>query len=363
MNHSVSKILFANQLRGVAVLSVVMIHYTVVVHLLRRDIAWVIAAPPIDGPIPAIVDWLNPVYFDFGTFGVSLFFLISGFVIPFSLQTTTSLRFLVARAVRIYPTFWLALLVEGLTVWLSSRFWHGESPYGIRSYVVNGLLIETLLGAQTVDWVSWTLSIEIKFYVLAAIIRPAILNRRIWPIFILAMIAFAINVLSARHVLCLPVELVSETTYISFILIGTLFNYNYQNALSCFGLILYTCLLLVFVIFCWYYGPMLGDWRIKTSTMAISLIVFAVSYRWRGHFVSNWILDGLANISYPLYLVHALFGFTVLSFLMIAWRMPYWAAAIVAISSSSFLSYALHRCIERPSVHLGSKLKSTPSPR
>ena len=361
MNQLGSKILFANQLRGVAVLSVVLIHYTVVVHLLRRDIAWVIAAPPIDGPIPAIVNWLNPVYFDLGTFGVSLFFLISGFVIPFSLQTTTSLRFLLARAVRIYPTFWLALLVEGLTVWLSSGFWHGESPYGIRSYVVNGLLIETLVGAQTVDWVSWTLSIEIKFYVLAAIIRPAILNRRVWPIFILAMIAFTINVLSARHVLFLPVELVSETTYISFILIGILFNYNYQNALSHLYLLLYVCLMLMVVVFCWYLGPMLGDWRIKTSTMAISLIVFALSYGWRGKFVSNCIFDNLAKISYPLYLVHALFGFSVLYFLMIAWRMPYWAAAIVAILSSSALAYALHRCIELPSVRLGSKLKSTPS--
>jgi peptidoglycan/LPS O-acetylase OafA/YrhL len=352
-----SKILFANQLRGVAALSVVLIHYTVVVQLLRRDIAWVIAAPPIEGPVPAIVGWLDPVHFDLGTFGVSLFFLISGFVIPFSLQTTTSLRFLLARAVRIYPAFWVALLVEGLAVWLSAGFWHRDSPYGIRNYVVNGLLIETLLGEQTVDWVSWTLSIEVKFYILAAILRPAILKCRVWPLLAVAALAAAVNLSAAHHIVALPVELVSEATYIVFILIGTLFNYHYQKSISSIKLACYAFLLMLIVVFSWAFGPMLGDWKLKTSTMAVALIVFAVAYAYRSRFRPSVILDGLAAISYPLYLVHALFGFTLLSFLMMAWRIPYLYSAIIAFLSSGALAYALHCLVERPSVRLGSMLK------
>jgi peptidoglycan/LPS O-acetylase OafA/YrhL len=327
------------------------------VHLLRPDIAWVIAAPPIDGPIPHIVGWLNPVYFDLGTFGVSLFFLISGFVIPFSLRASTSLRFLLARAVRIYPTFWLALLVEGFAVWLSGRFWHRDSPYGVRDYVVNGLLIETLLGAQTVDWVSWTLSIEVKFYVLAAIIRPAILNCRVWPLVGIAALALPLNVLAAQHVMTLPVELVSEAAYLVFIMIGILFHYHYQKSLSATALALEAALFMAIVVLCWRFGPMTGDWKIKTSTMAIALLVFVAAYGCRQRFRPNRILDGLAAVSYPLYLVHSLFGFTLLSFLMMAWHVPYGLAAIIALLSSGALAYALHRCVERPSVRLGSKLK------
>jgi peptidoglycan/LPS O-acetylase OafA/YrhL len=359
---SSSKIVFANQLRGVAVASVLLIHYTVVVQLLRRDVGWVIAAPPIGGPVPFIALWLNPVHFDLGTFGVSLFFLISGFVIPFSLQTTTALRFLLARAVRIYPVFWLALLVEGCAVWMSARYWHGEAPYGMRNYVVNGLLIETLLGEQTVDWVSWTLSIEVKFYLLAAFIRPAILARRVWPIFAVAACALAVNVLSARHIVTLPVELVSEATYLLFILIGILFHFHYQSALSSIWLIGYAALVMALVVLCWVWGPMLGDWLLKTSTMAVAVGVFAAAYGWRHRFRRNRLLDGLAAVSYPLYLVHALFGFTLLSYLMTAWRVPYGIAAFIAVLASGAIAYALHCRVERPSVRLGSRLKATQKP-
>jgi peptidoglycan/LPS O-acetylase OafA/YrhL len=332
----------------------------VVVHLLRRDIAWVIAAPPIEGPVPPIVGWLDPVYFDLGTFGVSLFFLISGFVIPFSLETRTSLRFLLARAIRIYPVFWLALLIGGLAVWLSSRFWHGDSPYGLGNYVANGLLIETLLGQQTVDWVSWTLSIEMKFYILAAVIRPAILDRRIWPVLAVALGALAVNVFAARDTGLVSVEIVSEATYLIFILIGTLFNFHYREALSSSNLTVYAVLVMAIVVLCWFLGPMLGDWRLKTSTMAIALAVFAVAYRLRARFRPNRILDGLAAISYPLYLIHALFGFTLLSFLMNAWHIPYGLAAPIAVLSSGLLAFALHRFVERPCVRLGSRLKRGP---
>ena len=357
MNKSTGKIRFANQLRGVAVLGVILIHYTVVVHRLRRDIAWVIGAPPIEGPVPAIVGWLDPVYFDLGTFGVSLFFLISGFVIPFSLQATTSSRFLLARAMRIYPTFWAALLVEGLAVWMSSRFWHGESPYGLRNYVVNGLLIETLLGDQTVDWVSWTLSIEVKFYILAALLRPVIMKRRVWPLLIVAIAAVVLNIFDKAYGPVLPVELVSEATYIAYIMIGVMFNYHYQRSVCSKHLSLYVLAVMMSVVACWVWGPMLGDWKLKTSTMAFALTVFAAAYIWQHKFERNRILDGLALISYPLYLVHSLFGFTLLSFLMVAVHVPYCLAAPLAILSSGLLAYILHRTVERPSMQFGSVLK------
>lgn len=40
------RLVFANQLRGAAALAVVLVHYTVVVQVLRVDVSWVVAAPP-----------------------------------------------------------------------------------------------------------------------------------------------------------------------------------------------------------------------------------------------------------------------------------------------------------------------------
>src|SRR5262245_50490010 len=47
-----------------------------------------------------------------GVRGVEVFFVISGFAIELSLDSTRSARdFLVSRALRLYPTFWAALAV------------------------------------------------------------------------------------------------------------------------------------------------------------------------------------------------------------------------------------------------------------
>lgn len=52
--------------------------------------------------------WVH--HFDLGRFGVVLFFLISGFVVPFSIKGNKPLRrFAISRFFRLYPALWLAL--------------------------------------------------------------------------------------------------------------------------------------------------------------------------------------------------------------------------------------------------------------
>ncbi len=56
-------------------------------------------------PWPAGAELVIASPINFGAFGVALFFLISGFVIPLSFQSYGRLDFLVARFFRIYPTY------------------------------------------------------------------------------------------------------------------------------------------------------------------------------------------------------------------------------------------------------------------
>ena len=212
-----------------------LVHYATVVHYFRRDISWVVAAPPITGPISPVALWVYPPWLDLGKFGVGTFFLISGFVIPFSLRRSGAGAFLLARALRIYPTFWAALLIEAATILASGRYWHRPPAYGIGAYLVNGLLIETPLGRPTVDWVSWTLSIEVKFYLLAAILRTTLLRGRVWPLLTVAAGALLLNLLQARGAIRLPPDLVSEAMYLGFIPIGTLFHHHHEGTVSAPG--------------------------------------------------------------------------------------------------------------------------------
>ncbi len=352
------KIVFANQLRGLCVLAVMLVHYAVVAQFMRGAVAWVVAAPPLDTKLSPVGTWIYPPWLDLGKFGVGAFFLISGFVIPFSLRRSGMGSFLLSRALRIYPTFWMALLLEGCAIAASGRYWHRPPAFGIDAYLVNGLLFPTLLGRLTVDWVSWTLSIEVGFYLLAALLRPALLLFRVWPLVAFAAVALVVNVLQGRSAIRLPEPLVSGLMYVGYILIGTLFHYRYQGAISRRRLVAGVLVLGVIFFAGYALGPTAGDFRsLRTASFGLAILVFAACYRMRGRFRPNRVLDGLAAISYPLYLIHSAFGFTVLSFLAMAWRLPFPLAALLAAALAVAAATALHVGIERPSISLGHRLR------
>ena len=362
MSPSPGRIIFANQLRGVCVLCVMLVHYTVVVQAMRGDVAWVVAAPPLDTPVPAIASWANPAWLDLGKFGVGAFFLISGFVVPFSLQSAGAARFMLARALRIYPTFWLALLAQGSAIAASSSYWGITAPYGLRDYAINGLLVGTLLDRQTVDWVSWTLSVEVKFYLAMALLRPLVLRRRAWPLLALAAGGTALNALHGAGWAPLPPHLVSEATYLGFILIGTLFHYHYRGALSSARLALAGAAMLGLFYASYRLGPTRSDVSLHPLSFAFALAAFALAYALRARFRANRALDFLAAISYPLYLVHAASGFAAISFLMMAWRMPYAPAAAISAAAAIGVAWLLHVVVELPTMRLGQRLAARRRP-
>ncbi len=354
------KVVFANQLRGLCALCVVLIHYTAVVHLDRAGVAWVVAAPPLDIPVPPVAFWANTRWFDLGKFGVGVFFLISGFVVPFSLRQGGAGRFLLARALRIYPVFWLALLIEGGTIAASAAYWQIGAPYGWRDYLVNGLLAEAPLDRPTVDWVSWTLSVEVKFYLAAALLRPLILAGRVWPLLALAAGAVAANGLRGAGLVAWPGQLVSETMYLGFIAIGVLFHYHYQLMLGTARLCGAVAVLLAAFFVSYAAGPTYGGATLHGLSFGWAVAAFALCYAGRARLRPHPVLDAVAAISYPLYLVHAAFGFTVISFLVMACHVPYPAAAATAAAGSLLLAWAVHRLVERPTVRLGKLVMQGP---
>ena len=347
------RLAFANQLRGVAALCVVVIHYTVAYQLFRPDIAWVVAAPPLEGPVPGVATWLFPRWFDGGAFGVALFFMISGFVIPFSLASTSRLGFLAARALRIYPTFWIALIVEWLAVAASAAYWHRPIVYGWPAFWRNALLVNTLGDSVSVDFVSWTLSVEVKFYLLMAALRPLVLAGRTWPLLLVAAGALALTVSEKGR---LPPLLVQEAMYLVYMLTGTLIHYHYRGWLAGWRMAAGCAALLGIAALCWAWGPAGDLWPYKPANYAYAVGVFMVSYALRDRLPGSALLDALAAISYPLYLVHALLGFTIMSFLIARFGTPYPAAAVVALAASVLAATLLHRTVERASVSAGRRI-------
>jgi exopolysaccharide production protein ExoZ len=116
---------------------------------------------------PAILGgWVAP-----GSFGVEYFFLLSGFVMLLAHhrdfgQLAAVPRFWWRRACRIYPVFWLALIIPCL---MSSAHWGTGQALGILS----------LVSAHVDDYLppAWSLRYELAFYLMFGLFLLPVVGR------------------------------------------------------------------------------------------------------------------------------------------------------------------------------------------
>src|SRR5215469_2826269 len=110
-----SRVWFAQALRALACLLVVFAHYGHLFVLEPDTVGRLCFCPPLtDLPRAAflrVFTLCDAWHFSPANFGVALFFLVSGFVIPFSLRRNSLGGFFVRRFFRLYPTLWLVQLL------------------------------------------------------------------------------------------------------------------------------------------------------------------------------------------------------------------------------------------------------------
>jgi peptidoglycan/LPS O-acetylase OafA/YrhL len=97
---------------------------------------------------------------DAGRVGVVAFFLVSGYVIPLSLQRQDTRTFLVRRLYRLFPLYWLVLGL--MMLWVATT---GEGELGgPLTIMANVLMVQGAVGIYTIVPTAWTLGIELIFY-------------------------------------------------------------------------------------------------------------------------------------------------------------------------------------------------------
>lgn len=99
----------------------------------------------------------------YGYLGVEFFFMISGYVIFFSANNRSASSFAVSRVVRLYPAFWAAVIFTSMF----AAFWGGKyMSVTLPQVIVNLTMLPRPFGFAAVDGVYWTLAYELSFYAL-----------------------------------------------------------------------------------------------------------------------------------------------------------------------------------------------------
>jgi peptidoglycan/LPS O-acetylase OafA/YrhL len=154
-----NRLAWLDVLRGLAALAVVFNHFGYFV------------PTQLKGPVN---QWIDP-----GAYGVFVFFLISGYIVPASLERKGSVRtFWVSRIFRLYPLYLLAVGIALALYTLHVGGLRGEGADPETSVLSQMLMMSNVLAGQNLPNVVWSLSYEMIFYLLLTALFMARIHQR-----------------------------------------------------------------------------------------------------------------------------------------------------------------------------------------
>lgn len=290
-----NRITHLDGLRGIAILLVIMFHaYT----------RWSDMVPYGD----SYSEW--PIFY-YGYLGVQLFFLISGFVILMTLEKCENINnFIYRRWLRLFP----AMLICSLLVFMTAGFF-SHRPLGqpstadlipgltfIEPYIwlkLTGIELNSLEGSF------WSLYVEFKFYIIAAILYFLMGSKKlVYALFLCFITWFIASQASAVSSSIVISTLHSVTDLLSFEYFGWFAAgaayYLYTKNNETFWLT--TGVVFSLVSSCIESDFELGAWL---AALLISLIFYlSITNVTAQAIMSNKVLLFFGFVSYPLYLLH-----------------------------------------------------------
>lgn len=332
-------------LRLFAALSVMSFHFTALI-----SPAWPNTLVPLS---------LYPIkrFSAYGTMGVPLFFVISGFVVLMSAWGRGVPEFIASRVGRLYPAYWVAAAMSTVLVfvlWPHNYVFKGATT---PEALLNLTMFQGAFGVRNLDGVYWTLWYEARFYVLLGLLLLVGITRKrvlafatLWPI--------AGAIAASAHSALLTAILMPD--FAPFFAGGMLLYLIFRE-----GHDLGTWLLVgVQVAFAEYEAipvykrSITVDTITQTSTLrvgmclaaAFALVALATLTRAAG-WKARWMTVAGA-LTYPLYLLHENFGWYVIHRVYghLGPKASVLLAGIVLVAAA----FALHYLVEKP---FGSRLR------
>lgn len=278
--------------------------------------------------------------FQYGYLGVPFFFLISGYVIFFSALNRKPGEFLAARAMRLYPAYWVCLAITSACLML----WGQPAEIYKSQLLAHLTMLPRDFGHPYIDGSYWTLYWEWYFYFLVFLMLLVGLQKRLvlcfqlWPLAILSL--WATNWFGGWEI-----TLPYLAELYSFFAAGALFAIL-KNRITLLSVVsLASCF---FICFCKYvFTDNLGQ-QSRVVIACVMVLIFAFFLFLNTNRGSNLKLPGsrlAGGLTYPVYLIHQVVGYFLLNRFATQETMVLW---IFLVTLGAFLAaYLIHELVER----------------
>lgn len=317
-------------LRGLASLAVVFFHFT--------------------HGNPNLLSKENPLYIAgrYGFLGVDVFFVISGFVIPYAMyrgryQLSNFWKFLGKRFLRIEPPYLVSIFLVLILNFVStlSPYYRGTGfSIDFTALMLHLGYLNAFFDYPWYNDVYWTLAIEFQYYLLIAILFPLLLNNNKSFSYLVLICLGAVGFWIDKHSLIFNYGLLFVAGILMF-----QFRVGYISRQE-FGLLMLLALIMIFIRF---------D---KRYLIAALLPYFFIIYLNFNDKISKF----LGDISYSLYLVHIPVGGRMINlaenFLHNEFQRS--LAVFIALGSSVVFAWLFYRFVEKPALQWSKKLSYQP---
>lgn len=301
----------------------------------------------------------------YGYLAVHFFLVVSGYLVVKSALAKTVKEFFISRVTRLYPAYWAAVLGTAISIWVlgpavTSKNYSELMHVSPTEFVVNMTMLQRFLGFNDLDGVYWSLSYELSFYLIIAILVGWGLRNRL-DIVLVIWLGYTALVRTTNPTQT-PAFYLLIPTYAPLFAAGMLF-YLLQNKLYARWKL--------YALLAFSYGLCLRSalaeatshsqmFHTALSPTIISLVITVIFLTFlllinRKLKLPQWPVFSLGgSLTYPLYLLHCNIGY--LLFQHGASFMNKWVLLAGIILLMLVLSYALHRFVEKPGGKMLQKL-------
>jgi peptidoglycan/LPS O-acetylase OafA/YrhL len=281
----------------------------------------------------------------YGYLGVHIFFVISGFVIPWSLYRARYAlrdypRFLLKRNVRLYPPYLASIVITILATnfIMAPKLGLPRVDVTAPSLLAHFAYLNDVIHLPWVNVVYWTLAIEFQWYLLLGLMFPLLVAGSKWVRFagLAGMMAAYFMVGHNRLIFhSIPIFLVGVFVF--------QYRINLIGLREMLGLIAVMVLAMI--------GPI--GWIVAGVSVTTGMLIAFSTFHSRR-------MDRVGDVSYSLYLLHLPIGVTLIGCLS-HW-LPYSGSYmilldVVGVAASGLAAWIMYQIIEKPSQEMSSAIR------